>query len=55
LAFEDTLAGVMAAKSAGMKVIAIADPMSYCSKDKILELVEEYVSDFNDIIKGLDV
>lgn len=51
LAFEDTLAGVMAAKSAGMKVIGVADEMSYCSKDKILELVEEYVLDFNDIIK----
>ncbi len=51
LAFEDTLAGVMAAKAAGMKVIGVADEMSYCSKDKILELVEEYVLDFNDIIK----
>ncbi len=51
LAFEDTLAGVMAAKAAGMKVIGVADQTSYCSKDKILELVEEYVLDFNDIMK----
>lgn len=53
LAFEDTLAGVTAAKSAGMRVVAIADEASYCSKDKIIELAEEYIESFDEIIKKI--
>ncbi|MPM85553.1 Hexitol phosphatase B [bioreactor metagenome] len=54
IAFEDTLAGVMAAKSAGMKVIAVSDETSLCSKEKIAELTEDYINDFFDVIKKVE-
>jgi HAD superfamily hydrolase (TIGR01509 family) len=50
LVFEDTLAGVMAAKSAGMKVIAMADEVSFESKDKLIEMTEGYIHSFEEVM-----
>lgn len=51
LVFEDTLAGVMAAKSAGMKVFAVADEISFESKDKLVEMTEGYIHSFEEVMK----
>lgn len=53
-AFEDTLSGVMAAKSAGMRVCAVADEASKGSKDKIIELAEGYIYSFNEVLGYLE-
>lgn len=50
LVFEDTLAGVMAAKSAGMKVFAMADEVSFESKDKLVEMTEGYIHSFEEVM-----
>lgn len=46
LVFEDTVAGVTAAKAAGMRVIAVYDAFSAPSKKKITEMAEGYIKDF---------
>ena len=51
LVFEDTLSGVMAAKSAGMRVFAMADEISLESKDKLIELAEGYIHSFNEVME----
>jgi len=50
LAFEDTVAGVMAAKSAGMKVFVMSDEVSLESKDKLVEMAEGYIHSFNEVM-----
>ncbi len=50
-AFEDTVAGSTAAKSAGMRVIVIEDEFSICSKQELLEICEKYIKDYNDVIR----
>jgi len=50
LVFEDTLSGVMAAKSAGMRVFAMADELSLESKDKLIEMAEGYIHSFNEVM-----
>jgi len=49
-AFEETYAGALAAKRAGMRVIAVEDELSILYKEEILEVVEEYVIDYSDFI-----
>ncbi|EOD00449.1 HAD family hydrolase [Caldisalinibacter kiritimatiensis] len=49
LVFEDTYAGVLAAKRAGMNVFAVADELSFPYKDEICKLADKYIEDFKDI------
>ncbi|WP_120168505.1 HAD family hydrolase [Thermohalobacter berrensis] len=49
LVFEDTYAGVLAAKRAGMKVFAVADKLSFPYKDEICSLADKYIKTFKDI------
>lgn len=49
LVFEDTYAGVLAGKRAGMKVFAIADEVSFPYKEEIIGLADKYIEDFVDI------
>ncbi len=51
IVFEDTVAGVMAAKSAGMKVFAMADETSADSKDKLVEMTEGYIHSFEEVME----
>ncbi|SHJ77149.1 HAD family hydrolase [Paramaledivibacter caminithermalis] len=49
IVFEDTYAGVLAAKRAGMRVIAISDELSLPYKKEICDLAENYIEDYIDI------
>lgn len=49
LVFEDTVAGVMAAKRAGMKVIAVFDNNSLPDMDEIGQLADGYIVNFKGI------
>lgn len=49
LVFEDTHAGVLAAKAAGMDVIAVADAISEPYKNEILEDAMMMIEDFNEL------
>ncbi len=49
LVFEDTYAGVLAGKRAGMKVFAIADEVSFEYKEEIANLADEYIENFKGI------
>ncbi len=46
MVFEDTYAGVLAAKRAGMKVFAIHDELSLPYKNDILKLADRYIDDY---------
>ncbi|WP_432401925.1 HAD family hydrolase [Wukongibacter sp. M2B1] len=49
IVFEDTYAGVLAAKRAGMRVIAISDELSIPYKEEICELAEHYIDNYINI------
>ncbi|QEK11725.1 HAD family phosphatase [Crassaminicella thermophila] len=49
LVFEDTYAGVLAAKRAGMKAFAIADESSFEYKEDISSLADLYIECFEEI------
>jgi HAD superfamily hydrolase (TIGR01509 family) len=49
LVFEDTHAGVLAAKNAGMDVIAVSDPLSIPYKEQIMEDAMQMIDNFCDI------
>ncbi|MCT4563590.1 MAG: HAD family phosphatase [Maledivibacter sp.] len=49
LVFEDTYAGVLAAKRAGMNVIAISDELSLPYKKEICDLAEDYIENYINI------
>ncbi len=50
IVFEDTYAGVLAAKRAGMKVIAVEDEASLPNKDEIVKLADKYISNFIELV-----
>ncbi len=47
--FEDTYAGVLAGKRAGMQVVAIADEHSFPYKQEICSLADKYIEDYEAI------
>lgn len=49
LVFEDTYAGVLAAKRAGMGVFAIADEHSFPFKSEISALADKYIEEYEEI------
>ena len=49
LVFEDTYAGVLAAKRAGMKVIAVSDQHSFPYRNDISALADRYIVGFEEI------
>lgn len=51
LVFEDTVAGVYAAKAAGMKAVAVYDECSREFQDELREIADYYVNSINDFIK----
>lgn len=53
LVFEDTYAGVMAGKSAGMKVIAVYDEVSATSSEEIKKAADAYIQGFNEIMDDI--
>ena len=50
IVIEDTLVGVMSAKAAGMKVVAIKDPDSIKDWQKIKHEADHFVNDFAEIL-----
>lgn len=50
IVFEDTVAGVMGAKNAGMKVIAVEDESSEDYADELKKLANGYIKSFEDIL-----
>lgn len=50
LVFEDTLAGIKAAKAAGMDVIGVFDELSKENKDIIQGISKKYIYSFNELI-----
>lgn len=48
LVFEDTYAGVLAARRAGMNVFAVADEISIPYKDEISNLADCYITNFKE-------
>ena len=50
LVFEDTLAGIKAAKAAGMDVIGVFDELSKDNKEIIKKIAKKYIYTFNELI-----
>ncbi len=48
--FEDTVAGAMAGKNAGMYVIGVMDEASAKYKDELIEVSDRYIEDYSQII-----
>lgn len=52
LAFEDVANGIMAAKSAGMKVCAVEDNSNVIHRDRLKELADYYISTFKNVLEN---
>ncbi|WP_341465048.1 HAD family phosphatase [Clostridium acetireducens] len=53
IVFEDILSGIISAKSAGMKVVAVHDIFSESHKNSIMKVADKYILEFNDIMKAI--
>jgi HAD superfamily hydrolase (TIGR01509 family) len=53
LVFEDTLAGIQAAKRAGMAVIAIHEPAHAHRRDEIQALADDYLDNFHPLLNKI--
>ena len=51
LVFEDTVAGIMAGKNAGMKVCAVEDEFTAPRRDRKRELADYYIEDYRVFLK----
>lgn len=49
IVFEDLVPAVMGAKSAGMKVVAVHDLYSECQREKLEELADHYILNYEDL------
>ncbi len=54
LVFEDSLIGIEAAKNAGLQVVAVYDKYSDYERDKINDLSDYKINDYNEAIKILE-
>lgn len=54
LVFEDTVAGVNAAKSAGMKVVAVYDEHSAEAQEYLKQLADLYIMDYHEFLKEIN-
>ena len=55
LVFEDVPAGILAGKRAGIKVIAIDDDFSACMEEEKRQLADEYIIDYSEMLKIMEV
>ena len=51
MVFEDIAEGIKGAKLAKMSVIAVYDESSKDKKETLSELADDYIYDFNELIK----
>ena len=52
IAFEDTVAGVMAAKAAGMTVVGLYDEASHKHQEELKSIADIYIQSLNEIIQN---
>lgn len=51
--YEDIITGVMSAKSAGFKVIAIEDPTNAQDKDRLIQCSDRYITGWKELLSNI--